>query len=173
MVGNATMPSGMNLDINSPGGLLASSFMHNQVYPGIRAELRETLIDIMAKPREVLVVIDEDGEAVEEQIDDVETIHLYELMRETLVFLTNIDSGAMDKTIQDRLDKITQNKTYFTFDRLNKLCWALGSISGCMTVEEENKFVVSVVKELLTLCEKSQGKSNKAFVASDIMYVVG
>lgn len=62
-------------------------------------ELRETLIDIMAKPKEVLVVIDEYGEAVEEQIDDVETIHLYELMRETLVFLTNIDSGSMDKTI--------------------------------------------------------------------------
>jgi len=53
----------------------------------------------MAKPKEVLVVIDEYGEAVEEQIDDVETIHLYELMRETLVFLTNIDSGSMDKTI--------------------------------------------------------------------------
>ena len=61
----------------------------------------------MAKPKEVLVVIDECGEAVEEQIDDVETIHLYELMRETLVFLTNIDSNSMDKTIQDRLDKIT------------------------------------------------------------------
>lgn len=29
-------------------------------------ELRETIIDIMAKPREVLVVIDEYGEAVEE-----------------------------------------------------------------------------------------------------------
>ena len=94
-------------------------------------------------------------------------------MREILVFLTNIDSTMMDKSIQKRLDKITQDKSYFTFERLNKLCWALGSISGCMAIEEENKFVVSVVKELLTLCEKSQGKSNKAVVASDIMYVVG
>jgi exportin-1 len=30
-----------------------------------------------------------------------------------------------------------------------------------------------VVKELLNLCEKKTGKSNKALVASDIMYVVG
>lgn len=59
------------------------------------------------------------------------------------------------------------------FERLNKLCWALGTISGCMPVEDENKFVVAVVKELLNLCEKTQGKSNKAHIASDIMYVVG
>lgn len=59
-------------------------------------------------------------------------------MRETLIFLTNIDSGAMDKTIQSRLDKITTDKEYFSFDRLNKLCWALGSISGTMSTDEEN-----------------------------------
>ena len=127
----------------------------------------------MAKPKEVLVVIDENGEAVEEHFDDVETISIYETMRETLVCLTNIDSVSMDKCIQSRLDKLTGDKSYFTFERLNKLCWGLGSISGCMSVEDENKFVVSVVKELLNLCEKTQGKSNKALVASCIMYVVG
>lgn len=79
----------------------------------------------------------------------------------------------MDKCIQSRLDKIKTDKEYFNFDRLNKLCWALGSISGTMSVDEENTFVVSVVKELLNLCEKKQGKTNKALVASNIMYVVG
>jgi exportin-1 len=79
----------------------------------------------------------------------------------------------MDHTIQSRLDKITGDKTYFTFDRLSRLCWALGSISGCMSEEDENRFVVSVIKELLNLCEKTHGKDNKAIVASNIMYVVG
>lgn len=33
----------------------------------------------MAKPKEVLVVIDENGDAVEEQFnDDADTIHIYE-----------------------------------------------------------------------------------------------
>lgn len=94
-------------------------------------------------------------------------------MRETLIYLTNIDTPAMDKVIQQRLDRLTGDKSFFTFERLNKLCWALGSISGCMQVEDENKFVVSVIKELLNLCEKTSGKSNKALVAADIMYVVG
>lgn len=131
------------------------------------------MVDFMVKPKEVLVVIDENGEAVEEVFDDTETISVYETMRETLVYLTNIDKQGVDRVIQSRLDKITQDKSYFTFDRLNKLCWALGSISGCMLPEEENKFVVTVIKELLNLCEKTQGKSNKALVAADIMYVVG
>lgn len=136
-------------------------------------DLREVLIDTMAKPKEVLVVIDENGEAVEEIFDDVETIHIYEMMREALVCLTNIDNVAMDKCIQARLDTLIKDKSKFSFDALNKLCWALGSISGCMSIDDENKFVVSVVKELLNLCEKTSGKSNKALVAADIMYVVG
>jgi exportin-1 len=127
----------------------------------------------MAKPKEVLVVVDENGEAVEENFDDVETIHIYESMKETLVFLCNIDNAAMDKCIQGRLDRLTQDRAKISFEHLNKLCWALGSVSGCMTTEDENKFVVSVVKELLNLCEKTAGKSNKALVAANIMYVVG
>ena len=94
-------------------------------------------------------------------------------MRETLIFLTNIDTEGMDKAIQSRLERITTDKDYFSFDRLNKLCWALGSISGTMKAEEENHFIVQVVKELLNLCERKSGKSNKALVAADIMYVVG
>ena len=131
------------------------------------------MIDQMAKPKEVLVVIDENGEAVEEVFDDTETITIYETMRETLIYLTNIDTPAMDRVIQQRLEKLTGDKQFFTFNRLNNLCWPLGSISGCMSQEDENRFVVSVIKELLNLCEKTTGKSNKALVAADIMYVVG
>lgn len=68
---------------------------------------------------------------------------------------------------------MSKNRANLSFDNLNKLCWALGSISGCMSSDDENKFVVTVVKELLNLCEKTAGKNNKALVASDIMYVVG
>jgi len=81
------------------GGLLSNSFMHSQVYPPILQQVRETMVDQMVKPKEVLVVIDENGEAVEEHFDDTETISIYETMRETLIFLTNIDTPAMDRVI--------------------------------------------------------------------------
>ena len=72
-----------------------------------------------------------------------------------------------------KLDGLVSNDASFSFDSLNKLCWALGSLSGCMEEEDESKFVVNIIKELLNLCEKKKGKDNKAVVASNIMYVVG
>lgn len=131
-------------------------------------------MEYMAKPTEVLISTDEEGNVEEEACPpDVETIELYDRMRETLIYLTNIDPKAMDAMFQHRLNQLKKDKTFFSFDRLNKLCYALGSISGCMANEEEDKFVVSIIKELLNLCEDTSGKSNKAFVATDIMYVVG
>lgn len=83
-------------------------------------------------------------------------------MRETLIFLTNIDTKAMAKVIQTRLDQLKGDKDFFTFEKLNKICWALGSIAGCMPEIEENQFVVTVIKELLNLCEDTHGKDAKA-----------
>ena len=129
----------------------------------------------MAKPKEVLISIDEDGEIEEEHFLDTENISLYETMRETLIYLTNQDTKEMDQIIQKRLElmKNANKMNQIDFESLNKLCWALGSISGCMEQADENKFLCYVIKELLNLCEKTQTKSNKAFIATDIMYVVG
>ena len=58
------------------------------------------MVDFMVKPKEVLIVIDENGEAVEEVFDDTEIISVYETMRETLVYLTNIDKIGVERVIQ-------------------------------------------------------------------------
>lgn len=42
-----------------------------------------------------------------------------------------------------------------------------------MPTESENYYLIQVIKELLTLCERKRGKDNKAVVAANIMYVVG
>ena len=41
-----------------------------------------------------------------------------------------------------------------------------------MSNEDENKFVCHVIKELLNLCEGVNAKNSKAYIATDIMYVV-
>jgi hypothetical protein len=43
------------------------------------------------------------------------------------------------------------------------------SISGAMTENDEKRFLVTVIKDLLRLCEEQRGKDNKAVVASNIM----
>ncbi len=78
---------------------LSTSYLHRDVYPAIVAEVRELMADTMVKPKEVLIVIDENGEAVEELYEDTETHSLYETMRETMIYLTNLDNAAMNKVI--------------------------------------------------------------------------
>jgi exportin-1 len=61
----------------------------------------------------------------------------------------------------------------YSWNNLNCLCWAVGSISGAMSIEQEKSFVVTVIKELLSLVEMKRGKDHKAIIAANIMYVVG
>ena len=65
----------------------------------------------------------------------------------------------------------THSLTYILMH--SQLCWAIGSISGAMHEEDEKRFLVTVIKELLGLCEQKRGKDNKAIIASNIMYIVG
>jgi hypothetical protein len=45
----------------------------------------------------------------------------------------------------------------------------------CLSPDEddEKRFLVTVIKDLLGLCEMKRGKDNKAVIASNIMYIVG
>ena len=47
------------------------------------------------------------------------------------------------------------------------------SFKGAFCEEDEKRFLVTVIKDLLGLCEQKKGKDNKAIIASNIMYVVG
>lgn len=142
------------------------------LFAPIFADVRTIMISRMAKPEEVLIVEDENGEIVRETTKDTDAITLYKTMRETLVFLTHLDTTNTEEIM---LSKLTRqiNNTEWSFQNLNSLCWAIGSISGAMGEEEERKFLVTVIKELLLLVELKKGKDNKAVVASNIMYVVG
>ena len=130
------------------------------------------MIRRMAKPEEVLIVEDENGEIVRELTKDTEVIAQYKTMREALVYLTHLNYEDTENIMLDKLSNQV-NGTEWSWNNLNTLCWAIGSISGAMNEEEEKRFLVTVIKDLLGLCEMKRGKDNKAVIASNIMYVVG
>ncbi len=141
-------------------------------YGPVLSGARKVMIANMAKPEEVLIVEDENGDIVRETTKDTDVIAQYKTMRETLVFLTHLNC---DDTESIMLSKLTEqvDGTNWSWNNLNTLCWAIGSISGAMSEDEEKRFLVTVIKDLLGLCEMKKGKDNKAVVASNIMYVVG
>lgn len=103
---------------------------------------------------------------------DSDSITLYKSMRETLIFLTHLDYEDTQEIMLAKLAAQVDG-TEWSWHNLNTLCWAIGSISGAMDEEYEKRFLVTVIKDLLGLCEVKRGKDNKAVVASNIMYIVG
>ncbi|XP_064490113.1 exportin-1-like [Ornithodoros turicata] len=142
------------------------------LYSAVLTKLRYIMIGRMAKPEEVLVVENEQGEVVREFMKDTDSIQLYKNMRETLVYLTHLDYMDTERIMTEKLH-YQVNGTEWSWKNLNTLCWAIGSISGAMHEEDEKRFLVTVIKDLLGLCEQKRGKDNKAIIASNIMYVVG
>ena len=139
---------------------------------GLLSQARLVIISRMSKPEEVLVVEDENGEIVREMFKDTEAIAQYKTMRETLVYLTHLNYDDTESIMLDKL-ALQVDGTEWSWANLNTLCWAIGSISGAMSEDEEKRFLVTVIKDLLGLCEVKRGKGNKACIASNIMYVVG
>lgn len=89
-------------------------------------------------------------------------------MRETLIFLSHLDHEDTESQMLKKLSK-QLNGEEWSWNNLNTLCWAIGSISGSMVEEQENRFLVTVIRDLLNLCENTRGKDNKAVIASNIM----
>ena len=157
-------------------GLFLNSFNRGNerknLYSNILSNLRSVMIDKMVKPEEVLIVEDENGDIVREHVKESDVLAIYSVMRETLVFLTHLDSEDTKRIMLGRLsDQFSTNG--WNRNELNRICWSVGSISGSMNEEMEKSFVIQVIRDLLSLCEMKKGKDNKAVVASNIMYVVG
>ncbi|RVX01673.1 Protein EXPORTIN 1A [Vitis vinifera] len=194
-------------------GLGSQLLQRRQLYSGPMSKLRLLMICRMAKPEEVLIVEDENGNIVRETMKDNDVLVQYKIMRETLIYLSHLDHEDTEKQeakdvllggflfallpvhkpandlhnynndlhnynqqeqiqMLKKLSKQLKGEDW-TWNNLNTLCWAIGSISGSMMEEQENRFLVMVIRDLLNLCEITKGKDNKAVIASNIMYVVG
>lgn len=66
---------------------------------------RSILIPRTAKPTEVLIMVDESGNVIRERLQDTENIALYDLMRETLIYLTNLDPEDTEHIIMLKMAK--------------------------------------------------------------------
>ncbi|KII89060.1 hypothetical protein PLICRDRAFT_160125 [Plicaturopsis crispa FD-325 SS-3] len=166
-IGESGLLMGLSL-----GGHLTGMALRKNIYSDVLSNLRLVVIERMVKPEEVLIVENEEGEIVREFMKESDTIVLYKSMRELLVYLTHLDVTDTETILTEKLAKQVDGSEW-SWNNLNTLCWAIGSISGAMNEETEKRFLVTVIKDLLGLCEIKRGKDNKAVVASDIMYIVG
>jgi len=81
---------------------------------------------------QVLIVENEEGEIVREFMKESDTIVLYKSMRELLVYLTHLDVIDTETILTEKLAKQVDGSEW-SWQNLNTLCWAIGSISGAMS----------------------------------------
>ncbi|KAF9009428.1 CRM1 C terminal-domain-containing protein [Cyathus striatus] len=172
-IGESGLLMGLSLGgSNGAQNMLGGMSLRKNIYSDVLSNLRLVVIEKMVKPEEVLIVENDEGEIVREFMKESDTIVLYKSMRELLVYLTHLDVTDTETILTEKLAKQVDGSEW-SWNNLNTLCWAIGSISGAMNEETEKRFLVTVIKDLLGLCEIKRGKDNKAVVASDIMYIVG
>lgn len=152
--------------------VLSQFSLRQHKYKDMLSKLRLVIIENMVRPEEVLIVENDEGEIVREFVRESDTIQLYKSMREVLVYLTHLNVVDTEQIMMAKLARQLDDSEW-SWHNINTLCWAIGSISGSMNEEMEKRFLVSVIKDLLTLTEAKRGKDNKAVVASNIMYIVG
>lgn len=104
-------PRGVN--IGPPG-----AGTRRQFYSPVLSRVRYIMISRMAKPEEVLVVENENGEIVREFMKDTDSINLYKNMRETLVYLTHLDCGDTERMMTKKLQNQV-NGTEWSWKNLN------------------------------------------------------
>ena len=63
-------------------------------YAPLLHHIRLTLISHMAKPEEVIIVEDDNGQIVKETLKDSDQVTLYKQMREALIYLTHLSPGG-------------------------------------------------------------------------------
>lgn len=98
----------LNLSLGAGGGMFpgaSSNSGRRGLYTEVLSNLRLVMVERMAKPEEVLIVENDEGEIVREFLKEIDTIVLYKSMREVLVYLTHldvVDTEMISKTV-DRL----------------------------------------------------------------------
>lgn len=88
------------------------------------------MISRMAKPEEVLVVENENGEVIREFMKDTDSINLYKNMRETLVYLTHLDCADTELVMTEKLH-LQVNGREWSWKNLNTVSitvWFIGML---------------------------------------------
>ena len=83
------------------GGTAGASrkYLYSPVLNGVR----QVMIANMAKPEEVLIVEDENGDIVRETTKDTDVIAQYKTMRDTLVYLTHLNCEDTESIMLSKL----------------------------------------------------------------------
>jgi exportin-1 len=150
-------------------------------YIPVLGELAKVLSIHMAQPPEVTISETEDGEIERADAKETAEVDLYQSMSKCLQNITYIDRSltegpllAMLKELSASVRTSTAQGGQWNSVLLSKITWAAGSIAGVTpsgdAEVEERRFTYEIIRELLALCNMHNSKTNRAIVASNVLF---
>lgn len=146
------------------------SGLRRTYYSEIMSSVVPVLVAQMQRPEEVIIAENEDGEIVLEKLADTEYIQHHKDMTELLYNISAMTVGGLGPFFSAEINRLKSGT--WTRDRLNKVCWAAGSIAGTSSGIAEKEFLTQTIQALLSMCEDAVGEGNRAVVASCLMYIL-
>jgi hypothetical protein len=154
---------------------LKNSFLYNQCFMQILDRLRELMSENMAKPLELKIVLDENGDVANNPDDNGSfNQNLHESMEKTLIYLALIEPIKTKDLLVSKLlseNQFTNNTKSLNSKKLYSLCWSTGLISGAMNEQLEGELVLKVIRLLLSMMDLCQGKKNREIVFYNLLFV--
>ncbi|GIQ85070.1 hypothetical protein KIPB_006684 [Kipferlia bialata] len=142
-----------------------------QFYDPTLCEVRRTVISNMPRPEEVIITVTDDGQAIRERLQDVDSMAQYDVMKKVLRVLSFLNLKDTISIIEGGLQAMA-NPQLFDYNVLRPLSWAAGALSNnLMPQQTENAFLMSTLHSLINLTDYKVTVADKAVAASCVMYV--
>ncbi|KAI5185609.1 exportin-1 [Nematocida homosporus] len=151
--------------VKQPAGLRRTK------YADVLARLVRIYLRQMARPQEVLIRENEEGEMVLERLSETDQIVHCNAMKETLFNISGMLSTSLSSFFLAEGQAIPPGK--FSRDKVNRFCWTSCAIIGTMPLTAEREYVLGLLKILLDLCSRPENDDgDRAVVVSCVLYLV-
>ena len=154
---------------------LKNSVLYNNCFMEILDNLRILLCLNMAKPLELKIILDENGDiAYDPDSNGSFNQNLHDSMKKTLIYLSLIEPEKTKDLIADQLileSKVAKNTNKINCKRVCCLCWSSGLISGSMNEKLEYDLIVIVFRLLFAMMGYCADKKDKSVCAYNLLFV--
>lgn len=156
----------------SPAPATQPRGLRREKYAGTLMKLTEVLLQQMARPEEVIVVENDEGEIVLERLSETEQLTHCREMKETLFHISSMISGGLCSFLLNEAKSLSRGR--FFRDRVSKVAWAIGAVADSVSRAAEKEFLLHTFKIFLGLSKEMDNDEpgDRAMVASSIMYIV-
>lgn len=131
-------------------------------------ELRRLMIQLMPRPKEVLVELDSNDELRYATEEDTISTSINVTMIQILKYLTKIN---IDDTLRALSDQFAYSISENNLRLYSSACYSMAALSGIISSDMENSFVTSIVQNQISVSAEVTDINTKMILITGMMFV--